>query len=54
MPENATGLGYGALLSGTGTIWFDDIKFEVVNVTVPVTGKELPMQATPANLSFDE
>ena len=37
VPENAANLAYGALLDGTGKIWFDDIQFEVVTLNVPVT-----------------
>jgi hypothetical protein len=40
VPLNAFNLAYGALVSGTGQIWFGDIKFEVVNKSVPTTGKE--------------
>lgn len=37
VPEEASNLVYGALLSGTGKIWFDDIDFEVVTLNVPST-----------------
>lgn len=37
VPEEASNLAYGALLSGTGKIWFDDINFEVVTLNVPST-----------------
>jgi hypothetical protein len=37
VPEGATNLAYGALLSGPGQIWFDDINFEVVTLNVPST-----------------
>lgn len=38
VPENASRLAYGALLSGEGQIWFDRITFEEVDNTVPLTG----------------
>ena len=38
VPEDATAISYGVLLNGTGQIWFDDIKLEVVDDTVPETG----------------
>lgn len=57
VPLNAANLAYGALLVGTGQIWFDDIKFEVVDNTVPLTGegKEafMPIKE-PANLDFEK
>jgi len=57
VPLNATNLAYGALLSGTGKIWFDDVSFEIVDKSVPTTGKEsqnlMPL-SEPANLGFEE
>ncbi len=38
VPEDATAISYGALLNGTGQIWFDDIKIEVVEDAIPETG----------------
>ena len=38
VPLNASQLAYGALLVGTGQIWFDNLNFEVVDDKVPVTG----------------
>lgn len=31
VPSNATRIAYGALLSGSGQIWFDNITFEIVD-----------------------
>lgn len=31
VPSNASRIAYGALLSGTGQIWFDNITFEIVD-----------------------
>lgn len=53
VPTEATNLAYGALLSETGQIWFDNINFEVVDATVPVTSlRKAPQE--PANLNFEE
>jgi hypothetical protein len=56
VPAAAEIISYGALLSGTGQIWFDELKFEVVDRSVETTGKgndyNLP-QPEPVNLSFD-
>jgi len=38
VPENASNLAYGALLVGTGQIWFDNINFEIVGDSVKTTG----------------
>ena len=38
VPEEATLIVFGALLTGTGRMWVDDLKFEVVGKDVPVTG----------------
>ena len=38
--EKATNLACGALLAGTGQIWFEKIKFEIVDETVPTTGRD--------------
>ncbi len=56
VPLNASSFGYGALLSGTGQIWFDKIKFEVVDSSVPTTGKEadgMMSNTEPVNLDFE-
>lgn len=55
-PLNASSFGYGALLSGTGQIWFDEIRFEVVDNSVPTTGKEadsMMSNTEPVNLDFE-
>jgi hypothetical protein len=57
VPLDASNLTYGALLVGTGQIWFDDIKFEVVDNSVPTTGKEkegLMPSKEPVNLDFEK
>jgi hypothetical protein len=56
VPLKSTNLAFGALLSGTGQIWFDKFNFEVVANTVPTTGfsKEEGMpNKEPVNLDFD-
>lgn len=57
VPLKATNLAYGALVSGTGKIWFDDIKFEIVDNSVPTTGMEADHSMPgnePNNLDFDK
>ena len=41
VPLNATKLAYGVLLVGTGQVWFDNIKFEVVDKSVPTTNIDM-------------
>lgn len=56
VPLNASSFGYGALLSGTGQIWFDKIKFEIVDTTIPTTGKDtdsMMSNTEPVNLDFE-
>jgi hypothetical protein len=57
VPQSATNLAYGALLVGTGQIWFDEITFEIVDNSVPTTGKDKPettMNKEPINLDFEK
>ena len=50
IPENANNMSYGALLNGTGQIWFTNIEFEIVDNSVPTTGRE--KKTEPTNLDF--
>jgi len=53
VPQNASQLAFGALLNGTGQIWFDNFAFEVVDESVKTTGE--PKQLTePTNLDFEK
>jgi hypothetical protein len=57
VPVNATNLAYGALLVGTGQVWFDNIKFELVDNTVPTTGRDNQSKTAnkqPVNLDFEQ
>ncbi|MEO5644072.1 MAG: hypothetical protein ABIQ40_14435 [Bacteroidia bacterium] len=56
VPSNASALAYGALLNGTGQIWFDQVNFEVVDSTFATTGgekSETLLQEVPSNLDFE-
>ena len=56
VPQEAPGIAFGVLLSGSGTIWLDSVKFEVVGSDVPTTGenpKRSQLPDGPANLSFE-
>lgn len=54
VPKEATKLAYGALVGGTGIIWFDDIQFEIVDQKVASTGGLSSTPEEPANLKFEE
>ena len=57
VPQGATGIFFGILLSGTGEVWMNDVSFEVVGNDVPITSQS-PVSPTlpthPANLKFTE
>lgn len=58
VPGNASRLAYGALLSGTGQIWFDNMAFEIVSDSIksssPVKQKETSILNEPDNLNFEK
>lgn len=59
VPNNASRIAFGALLSGTGQIWFDNINFEIVNNTVKTTdllgnGNNTTATEAPVNLDFEK
>jgi hypothetical protein len=58
VPANASRLAYGALLGGTGQIWFDNITFQIVDKLTPTTGSRNDGKSAnveePANLDFEE
>ena len=53
--EKATKIAFGAMLHGTGQIWFDKIDFEVVDNSVPTTNMLDDMNKDePQNLNFNK
>ncbi len=57
VPASASNIAFGFLLDGTGKIWFDDISFEVVDLSVPTTdikGQGGQMPSAPMNLDFEK
>lgn len=56
VPNEATALAYGVLLNGEGRVWVDDLKFEIVDKSVPVTRNkvERTFPAAPENLDFEQ
>jgi len=58
IPSNASLIAYGALLDGTGQVWFDNITFEIVDKSVQTTDsknvKNPATQSGPTNLDFEK
>ncbi|MFO0321674.1 MAG: hypothetical protein ACK504_04510 [Bacteroidota bacterium] len=58
VPNNASLIAYGALLVGTGQIWFDNITFKIVSDFAPstssLTAKKFPTVDEPTNLDFEK
>ena len=54
VPQDATGIFYGILLGGSGTVWLNSARFEVVGADVPTTGGKSPkLLDGPTNLDFE-
>ena len=49
----ASNIAFGVLLSGTGTVWIDRMRFEAVDDSVPVTSPATSRDE-PQNLDFAE
>jgi hypothetical protein len=56
VPATADGVFYGILTSGTGQVWIDDAKLEIVPSTVATTGSSMKNErpAEPINLNFEK
>jgi len=57
VPLKASNLAYGALLAGTGQVWFEKLEFEVVGNNVPTTGngpESVSVPKEPTNLDFEK
>jgi hypothetical protein len=56
VPKEAGAIAYGVLLSGKGTIYFDDISFQVIGDAVPGENhmKSRNMPDKPENLDFEQ
>lgn len=57
VPDNASKIAFGALLDGKGQIWFDNLKFEIVDSSTPTTGTyklKKNKNSEPVNLDFEQ
>jgi len=53
VPPTSKQIGFGGMLDGTGEMWVDDISFEEVSKSVPLTGEWIETNE-PGNLGFEE
>ncbi len=55
-PDNSVGFAFGVLQAGPGEVWLDDLKFEVVDKSVPLTNilEKGSAPSGPQNLDFEE
>lgn len=55
VPQEASGIFFGVLLSGPGTVWLNSGKIEVVDSNIPTTGggAQQSKPDEPVNLNFD-
>jgi len=56
VPEDATGISFGVLLTGNGSVWISDADFAMVSVEVATTAKSQndDRPKAPVNLNFGE
>ena len=52
VPQGATGIFFGILLDGPGSVWLSGVKVEVVGPNVPTTGRA--SNKGPTNLGFEK
>ncbi|WP_109127236.1 hypothetical protein [Dyella sp. C11] len=53
VPEQARDIAFGLLLQNKGEVWADGLAFDVVDKTVPTTGKQPhTLPAAPVNMDF--
>jgi hypothetical protein len=48
----AKSIAFGILMDGEGTVWLNDVQFQVVDRSVPVTSPSPAQRRKPANLDF--
>lgn len=56
IPFGSKGIAYGILLGGKGKVWFDNLKIDEVDKSVPVTNmtREISYPKEPVNLDLEE
>ena len=54
VPQDAVAVVYGALLTGRGKLYVDDLQFRVVDATVSVTAKPISPQRQPGQVPISD
>jgi len=55
VPSGATGIFFGVLLGGSGTVWLNNLKFEIVGPETPLSIKPPVLRPdSPVNLDFTD
>ena len=54
VPQDATGMAFGILLDGPGTVWLNSVKVETVGPETPVTSMGSPTASKPVNLGVEQ
>lgn len=56
VPETSAVISFGIILSGKGTVWADDLSFDEVDESTPMTNLKVfgELLDEPVNLSFEE
>lgn len=53
VPEESATLNFGVLLSGTGKVWFDNLRIDAVSELAADTGRVVFVNRHPINLDFE-
>jgi hypothetical protein len=53
VPPQATGIAFGILMSGTGSVWINSVKMDVVGTNIPTTDMRYSLAPAPANLALE-
>ncbi len=54
VPQDATGVAFGILMDGPGTVWLNSVKLDVVGTDVALTGFDQTPPEKPVNLGFEQ
>ncbi len=58
IPEGATGIFFGLVVNGAGSVWMSDVKVAAVGTDVPTTAMTMATRPTrpdgPMNLNFEQ
>ena len=53
VPPQATGIAFGILMSGTGSVWINSVKMDVVGTNIPSTDTRYSQPSAPTNLTLE-